>query len=443
MSAGLCLICVLIGLALSILINAKLKHNLGLWALLFAWLIGCFGLGLKTSQLVNMWPVSFTFIVVSLSIFYGYTGKTGVLELIAKKIIYANRNRAWILPFMIFVLSFLMCLAGCSTYAVVALLAPIGFQICIDAGINPILMVSAVMTPAASASFAPWSLGASQPIGYFAKTQWADYAQDFEWYIWGNGAIGMFIAFMVLFIICRGWKAKNIDVDKLEVPGQFTEEHKKVLTVVAVVAVVVIVPALIKLITGFNPKFFGYLDIQFVAIAGSIVLKFMNIGGEKAEMDIIKNRVPWPLIVMVAGVTTLMGVAKAGGAVNLIADAITKYFPTNLIPAAIAMLAGFMTLFSGGMTVVTPTLLPLVEPLYTSANLSPIWTATSICLGANMPAISPVSTGGSICLGMVPNEEWRQKMFIRQFILAGYYWVLMALCAGLGIFNLLHPAMFN
>ena len=87
MSAGLCLICVLVGLALSILINAKLGHNIGLWALLFAWLIGCFGLGLKTSQLVNMWPVTFTFIIVSLSIFYGYTGKTGLLELIAKKII--------------------------------------------------------------------------------------------------------------------------------------------------------------------------------------------------------------------------------------------------------------------------------------------------------------------------------------------------------------------
>ena len=443
MSAGLCLICVIVGLALSIFINSKFKHHLGLWALFFAWLIGCFGLGLKTSALVNMWPLSFTFIVVSLSVFYGYTGKTGVLELLAKKIIYANRNRAWILPFMIFILSFLMCLAGCSTYAVVALLAPIGFQICIDAGINPVLMVSAVMTQAASSSFAPWSLGASQPMGYFAKTQWAEYAQDFEWYIWINGFIGMFIAFIILFIICRGWKAKNIDASKLEVPGELTEEHKKVLTVVAIVAVVVIVPALIKLITGYNPAWFGYLDIQFVAIVGSIALKLMNVGGPGAEMDIVKNRVPWSLVLMVAGVTTLMGVAKAGGAVDLIANFISDHFPPALIPPAIAVLAGFMTLFSGGMTVVTPTLLPLVEPLYESAGLSPIWTATTICLGANMPAISPVSTGGSICLGMVPNEEWRQKMFVRQFILAFYYWVLMALCAGLGIFKLFQPAMFK
>ena len=44
---------------------------------------------------------------------------------------------------------------------------------------------------------------------------------------------------------------------------------------------------------------------------------------------------------------------------------------------------------------------------------------------------------------MVPNEEWRQKMFIRQFVLAGYLWIMMGLCAGLGIFNLTHPAMFN
>lgn len=442
MSPGLCLVCVLVGLAASILINAKLGHHLGLWAMLFAWIIGCFGLGLKTSALVNMWPLSFTFIIVSLSIFYGYTAKVGVLELIAKKIIYANRNRAWLLPFMIFILSALMCLAGCSTYAVTALLAPIGFQICIDAGINPILIVSAVMTPAASSSFAPWALGASQPIGYFQKTQWAEYAQDFEWYIWINGFIGMFISFMVLFVLCRGWKAKNIDASKLEKPGEFTEEQKTVLKVVAIVAVVVIVPALIKLIFKVSPKWFDYLDIQFVAIAGSIALKFMNVGGEKAEMDIIKNRVPWPLVFMVAGVTTLMGVAKAGGAVDLVANAISDTLPVRLIPAGIAILAGFMTLFSGGMSVVTPTLLPLVEALYESAGISPILMATTVCLGANMPAVSPVSTGGSIALGMVPDETWRNKMFKLQFVLAFYYWVMMALCAFIGVFNIAHPAMF-
>jgi len=439
MSPATVLILVIISLAISVILGAKFNHNIGLWAILFAYLIGTFGLGLKTSTLVNYWPLTFTFLIVSLSIFYGYAGKTGVLLIIAQKIIYANRRRTWMIPVMLYLISFGLCLAGCSTFAANALLAPIAFSVCISAGLNPMLAVAAIMIPAAIGSFAPWSLGASLPINYLMGTRWAAEAVTFQWYVWINGFIGSTLSFLVLFVLLRGWKAKNVEVEK---PDSFNEEQKKVVWVIAIVAVIVIIPAFITLITGYKPKWFGYLDVQFIAVAGSLVFKLLKIGGDKAEKEIIGKSVPWSIIVMVTGVTMLMKVAAEGGAVNMVASAAAS-LPSWLVPTALAALGGFMSFFCGGMSVVTPMLLPLVEPLFVSMGLSPIWLITAITMGSNMTAVSPVSTGGSIVLGFVPDEKWREKMFVRQFYLAFYLLAAMAACSALGIFDIFHPATFG
>ena len=440
MSPTMVLICVVVGLVATIFISNKFGHNIGLWALTFAYFIGCWGMGLKPSDLVKYWPTTFSFVIVSLSIFYGYAGQSGAMFVLAKKIIYANRKRAWILPFLIFVLGFGLALTGCSSYTVTGLLAPIGYDICLAAGINPILIVPAVMIPAGVGSFAPWAGGAAQALNYFSTTQWADLKTDFQWCIWGNGIIAGLIAFLIIFVICRGWKTGKDVV--LEKPEEFTDEQKKVLWVIGIAAIIVILPSLIKF-TGYKPAWFNYLDIQFVAIIGSIVMKLLKIGGKDAEKEVITKRVPWGMLFMVVGVTTLMNVGKTGGAVTLLADLITKGLPNWLIPAGLCTLAGFMSFFAGGMTVVIPTLLALVEPLYGASGLSPIITASAIYLGANLTAVSPVSTGGSIILGLCPDEGWRQKQFKTQFALAFYFIIvdcIFAMLGGFGIFNL---AMFK
>ena len=437
MSSTAVLICVFGGLIISIIINNKLGHNIGLWALAFAYFIGCWGLGLKPSDLVKYWPTTFSFVIVSLSIFYGYASQSGAMFLLARKIIYANRKRTWILPILVFILGFALALTGCSTYTVTGLLAPIGYDICLTAGINPILIVPAVMIPSAVGSFAPWAGGAAQGLNYFASTQWADLKSDIQWCIWGNSIIVGVIAFIIIYLLCKGWKAGR-DIVDIEKPGEFSAEQKKVLWVIGIVAIIVILPAILKLF-GVKPKWFNYLDIQFVAILGAIVFKFMNIGGKDAEKDIITKKVPWGMLFMVVGVTTLMNVGKTGGAIDLLAGLITEGLPTWLIPAGLCTLAGIMSFFAGGMTVVIPTLLALVEPLYGNSGLSPIIAAGAIYLGANLTAVSPVSTGGSIILGLCPDEQWRQKQFKTQFALAFYFIavdLIFALLGGFGIFQL-------
>jgi len=430
MSASTVLILTVLGIAVAVFLGFKFNHNVGLWCFIFAYLIGCFGLNLKPSALVKFWPLTFTFIIMSVSVFYGYASNNGALVLLAKKILYACRNATFILPWVIFFISFFLSLAGTGAVATTAIVAPISFAICMEAGISPLLAIASVMLPSPPGSLCPWGTGGALPRSNFEATQWAEYSYDLIWPIWINGTICAIILYAIVYIVFKGYKSKTLNMEK---PPEFSKDQKKVLILCAIVAIIVIVPALLKLIFKINPKWFAYLDIQFVALTAAMVCKLMKLGDEK---KIIKDNVPWSIIFMVTGVTLLMNVAAEGGALDLVASFLSNNLPKSAIAPALVGVAGFMSFFSGGMTVVSPMLLPLVEPLYMATGISPIVTTGAICFGANTTGMSPFSTGGSITLGFFPKEEERSKLFIRQFIMTIACWIMLVLLSFLGLYGL-------
>ena len=145
---------------------------------------------------------------------------------------------------------------------------------------------------------------------------------------------------------------------------------------------------------------------------------------------------------MVIGVTCLMGVAAEGGVLKVIAGAMAEGMSPRLIPAVLSFIGGFMSFFSGGMTVVSPMLLPMVEPLWRATQLSPITLAGAICFGANTTGMSPFSTGGAICLGFYPNEADRNKMFMKQFLMTVMCWILLTILSFLGFYGLFQFGFF-
>ena len=49
---------IIASIAISVAIGYKTKYNTGLFAIVFAYLIGCFALGMKTKAVIGTWPVS-------------------------------------------------------------------------------------------------------------------------------------------------------------------------------------------------------------------------------------------------------------------------------------------------------------------------------------------------------------------------------------------------
>ena len=46
----------------------------------FAYLLGCFGLGMTTKELIACWPTSTMFVILSVSLFYNFAAVNGTLE---------------------------------------------------------------------------------------------------------------------------------------------------------------------------------------------------------------------------------------------------------------------------------------------------------------------------------------------------------------------------
>ena len=60
---------IIAAIALSVAIGYKTKFNTGFFAIVFAYLIGCFAMGMKTKEVIAGWPVSTMFVIFSVSLF--------------------------------------------------------------------------------------------------------------------------------------------------------------------------------------------------------------------------------------------------------------------------------------------------------------------------------------------------------------------------------------
>lgn len=79
-------------IAIAVTIGYKTKFNTGFFAIIFAYLIGCFGMGMAPKEIIAGWPVSTMFVIFSVSLFYNFALVNGTLEKTARYLLYACRK---------------------------------------------------------------------------------------------------------------------------------------------------------------------------------------------------------------------------------------------------------------------------------------------------------------------------------------------------------------
>lgn len=419
---------IIVAIIVSIALGYKTGINTGLFAIAFAYLIGCFGLNLDPSTVISLWPLHIFFIIFSVSIFYNFAIANGTLEKLAGHLILRCQKHPHSLPFAVFFSAALIAGMGPGFYTVLAFMAPLTLLLCDKTGMSRILGAMAVNYGALAGA----NLMTSQSGIIFRELmQSAGVAPEAAFV----NATGIFVATLIIpVVVITGFivlfKHKSRLIFEADKPDPFDDKQKTTLFLVAaMLGIVLLVPVLHMLVPG-NPSItfiYSKIDIGLVAAIFSVIALLLNLADEKKVISMV----PWNTLIMICGVGMLISVAIEAGSIEILSSWIGSHLPAATIPLAMCLIAAIMSLFSSTLGVVTPALFPIVPAIAASSGHSAMLLFVSIVIGAQASAISPFSSGGSLILGASTSEEGRARLFPQLLFKAVPIGWLMAIAATL------------
>ena len=431
-STAVAIIC-LAAFALSIFISYHRKLNTGVLAMAFAYLIGCFILKLSINDVVGLFPVKILFLMFSVCFFYGYAIQNGTLQIIASHIIYRFRGRTKFLPFVLYFLAFFMAFLGAAAPAVSSFMAPVCIMIGASTGIHYLILLVLICLGSGAGTLVPWGQAGVIIRGIIEDSDFAADAAPISSNICVNMFITGLIALIIVYLLFKGYRASPCEIKK---PEKLNTVQKKTLAVLLTVLALVLVPAILNTLHPMEmmQRFSRLFDIQMLSIVGAVVCALLRLGDEK---KVLLESVPWNTIILVSGVCMLLGVTEATGIFGSVTDILNTNLSQTAIGCILVLLGGFMSFFSGAISVVVPLFLPMVLTVSAGGGHSPTALASAITIGAIMTCTSPFSTAGSFVLSCLPDGKMRDQIFGRQFLLTCLTFIVPVALMALGFYNIL------
>ena len=415
-------VAIILAIALAIFLGYKTKINTGLFCIVFAYIIGCFVMGLKPKQVIGYWPTSTMFVILSVSLFYNFAAINGTLEKMSGALLYACRKFPGLLPYALLAVAVILSVMGATYFTVLAFLAPITLVICDESRMDKLTGAVAINCGALAGGNFPTS-----NLGVIFRGL-ADTAFEASPDVAAVETFGMemkIFLFSVLFslvlvtIFRFGFK-ENRNIGKgvtFKKPEVLTKDQKITLSLMMIMMVVVLIFPLMQILMSGNAAIqyiSSKVDVGLVAIVFAVIALLLKLAPQKEALA----KIPWNTIVMIAGAGMLIAVAVEAGTIDALSTWIGFNVPKPLVPIAFSIVGAIMSFFSSTTGVVAPALFPLIPNLAASAGLSSSALFACTIIGAQSSAISPFSSGGSLILGSTPKEEDRNMLFNRLLMVA-------------------------
>jgi di/tricarboxylate transporter len=147
-----------------------------------------------------------------------------------------------------------------------------------------------------------------------------------------------------------------------------------------------------------------------VGLAAMTGAAFLSLVGAANEKEAIK-KMPWSVILMVCGVTVLIGVLSAQRGMDLFTDMLATISTPATVTFVIALVTGAVSVYSSTSGVVLPAFLPTVPGLAQRLGADPLSIAASMYVGGHLVDLSPLSTIGALCIAALPDDTESKKLF--------------------------------
>ena len=431
-------ICI-VTIILSVAVGWLLKLNTGVIAMVFAFLIGYFLMGMSIEEVIAFWPVNIVFYLISISLFFNYATINGTMEILGKKMLAVLGGRKALIPWAIAVVCAVVggLGAGASTPAIVG---PFAFTMAISSGISPVLTAVSIGFGNLIGSNNPYN-GYGGVIGknlILANGTDPQLVPGMCSWIWLNCSLMCIIIIGVFFVFFMRKKAleeshQKAEKEEREMPV-FNSRQKKTVIILIGSFLIMVVPEIMNMI--FPGKFWeraaGICKPQVVMIVAAFLCSVLKLAAEKE----VVRQIPINTMIMISGVYMLIKVSVAAGLVDQIGMLLGESVPAAVVPGMLVLLAAFLSFFSSSTSTVMPLMYPLVPQLSAGMGLDPVALYTCIFFGGLATAVSPFSTGGALIIAGCPYPKIKEELVSKMTVTAIIIPLLVVAAAQLGLFSL-------
>ncbi|PYQ38259.1 MAG: C4-dicarboxylate ABC transporter [Acidobacteria bacterium] len=369
--------------------------NVGVLAFALAWIFGLLGGG-GHDVVVKTFPAPLFVTLGGVTLLFALAESNGTLERLSALALRLARGDARALPILLFFIACAVSTVGPGAIASVALVAPMAMAVGRRAGISPFLIALAVTNGANAGNLSPVSA-----VGVIANTKMAEAGLGgHELKVWAANFAAHVIVGAAAYLALGGLRLSGRE-DNADVPAanpEFELAHGLTLAVIALWVAGVMALS---------------LPLGLAAFAGACVLILLRTAEEADAL----RRMPWPAILMVTGMSALVGVVERTGGMALFTSLLARLASPASVNGVIAFVTGLITTYSSTSGVVLPAFLPTVPGLVRElGGGDPLAVALSINVGASIVDVSPLSTLGALCVAAVADPEVSKELFRRLMV---------------------------
>lgn len=407
----------LIALLAAIIIGFVRNANVGILCMGFSMVLGLV-FGLDAKEILSGFSSSLFIQMVGITYLFAIINSNGTLELLARKMVGLVGKKKALIPFVMYILGFLICAVGPGAIPSLAIIPVIAIPVAVSAGINPIMtaiigdlgVMSGRMSPLTPESAVVRELMEEQ--GLTGNTI----------PIMISLTITALIVAVLVYIYYKGWKVEKREDETEEALPKFNGKQWLSLAGLLILAVGVL--------------FFSWN----VGLTGFLVGSVLIVLGCGEEKKAIKG-IPWNVILMVLGVGILMNVISLSGGIDIMVAGLEKIMGHRTAAMIMAITAGFMSFFSSGLGVVFPTLIPTASGLASGLGVGAVELVSVIVIGGTVSGFTPISTTGALIMAGVAQQEGAEekfpqnRLFVELFAVSFIALAVLAIMAVIGVYG--------
>ena len=377
-------------LGLAIVLSCTTRLNVGLLALGLAWVIGVYVGDLPVREVTGGFPVNLFLTLAGVTLLFSQARVNGTLDIVAHNATRLCRGRVGLVPVMYFALGAAIASAGPGNIATTGLLAPMAMATALRVGIPPFLMAIMVGNGCNAGALSPLAPSGIIVTGLMDRIGLPGHEVNTWLYNLGAHAIVAFSAYLMF----GGWKllARKEQV-ALAPEGELSSLNPHQRLTLAIIGLLIV------------GVVFAGVDIGMAGFSAAVLLTLFRAADEQAAI----KAMPWSTILMVCGVTVLIGLLEQTGGMDLFSHLLSSAATPATIVPFLALVIGIVSAYSSTSAVTLPAFLPTVPGLVDNLSGSdPLALASTMNVAGHLVDVSPLSTIGALCVASVPAELSRR-----------------------------------